>query len=213
MTSSTASNAREVSPFFFLGDHPVLDFLNTVLVIEGEPRDLLEAESDVIRWLELAGMPLPATAPKLPGAALLGAARHLRELVRLLLVARGAGLRADPGSLNQFLTNAGSYPRLRWESANAVTLDRLPERSTAEALLGPLAEAAAELLVTGDFDLIRRCEDPACVLWFYDRTRSHHRRWCSMAACGNRNKVKAFRQRQIERGASARERQPPQRER
>jgi predicted RNA-binding Zn ribbon-like protein len=51
------------------------------------------------------------------------------------------------------------------------------------------------LLATGDFSLVRRCENAACVLWFYDRTRSHHRRWCSMARCGNRHKVAAFRKR------------------
>jgi len=57
------------------------------------------------------------------------------------------------------------------------------------------AEAAAELLAEGDFELIRRCESESCVLWFYDRTKSHRRRWCSMASCGNRHKVAAFRSR------------------
>ena len=60
-------------------------------------------------------------------------------------------------------------------------------------MLGPVAEAAAELIANGDFSLIRRCENPQCVLWFYDRTKAHVRRWCSMAACGNRHKVTAYR--------------------
>jgi predicted RNA-binding Zn ribbon-like protein len=50
-------------------------------------------------------------------------------------------------------------------------------------------------LVAGDFSLIRRCEHPECVLWFYDRTKAHKRRWCSMALCGNRHKVAQFRKR------------------
>ena len=66
----------------------------------------------------------------------------------------------------------------------------------ARQLLAPLAEAAAHLLATADFTLVRKCEDHACTLWFLDRTKSHRRRWCSMALCGNRNKVAAFRQRQ-----------------
>ena len=45
-------------------------------------------------------------------------------------------------------------------------------------------------------ELIRECEHPDCVLWFYDRTKSHRRRWCSMALCGNRHKVAEFRKRQ-----------------
>jgi predicted RNA-binding Zn ribbon-like protein len=64
-----------------------------------------------------------------------------------------------------------------------------------EALLVPVAEAVARLLAEGDFSLVRKCESSDCTLWFYDRTKSHHRRWCSMAQCGNRMKVAAFRAR------------------
>jgi predicted RNA-binding Zn ribbon-like protein len=60
----------------------------------------------------------------------------------------------------------------------------------------PVAEAVATLLAKGDFSLVRKCECPDCTLWFHDRTKSHHRRWCSMALCGNRMKVAAFRARQ-----------------
>lgn len=48
-----------------------------------------------------------------------------------------------------------------------------------------------------DFNLVRKCEDSDCVLWFVDKTKAHRRRWCSMALCGNRNKVASFRQRQL----------------
>jgi predicted RNA-binding Zn ribbon-like protein len=64
------------------------------------------------------------------------------------------------------------------------------------AVLMPIGEAIARLLVEGDFDLVRQCESTDCTLWFYDRTKSHHRRWCSMSMCGNRAKVAAFRARQ-----------------
>ncbi|HEX8403835.1 MAG TPA: CGNR zinc finger domain-containing protein, partial [Duganella sp.] len=40
-----------------------------------------------------------------------------------------------------------------------------------------------------------QCEHPECILWFYDRTKSHKRRWCSMALCGNRYKAAQFRKR------------------
>src|SRR6266851_5443894 len=33
-------------------------------------------------------------------------------------------------------------------------------------------------------------QPPACVLWFFDTTRNGTRRWCSMAACGNRAKAR-----------------------
>nr|WSZ96742.1 CGNR zinc finger domain-containing protein [Streptomyces sp. NBC_00857] len=38
-------------------------------------------------------------------------------------------------------------------------------------------------------DRIRGCAHEACVLHFFDTSRNGTRRWCSMAACGNRAKA------------------------
>ena len=59
-------------------------------------------------------------------------------------------------------------------------------------LLTPIAEAASELLGHADFSLIRKCENPECILYFYDTSKNHVRRWCSMSLCGNRMKVAAY---------------------
>jgi predicted RNA-binding Zn ribbon-like protein len=64
-----------------------------------------------------------------------------------------------------------------------------------EWLLAAIARSAAELLVQGPEAPIRRCANPKCRLFFYDDSRTHRRRWCSMAVCGNRHKVAAFLQR------------------
>lgn len=61
-----------------------------------------------------------------------------------------------------------------------------------EWLLAAIARSAAELLVEGPRAPIRRCYNPACRLFFYDDSRTHRRRWCSMKLCGNRHKVAAF---------------------
>lgn len=58
-------------------------------------------------------------------------------------------------------------------------------------LLLPRAESAGNLLCYGDLSRIKKCEKAACVLFFYDSTKNHSRRWCSMSACGNRMKVAA----------------------
>ena len=122
--------------------------------------------------------------------------RALRETLRTLMEKRKAEKRADPGVLNAFLAEARSYLELVSSRDGSLHLKRKWERRTPQQVLAPLAESAADLLATGDFNLIRRCEDEECVLWFCDRTRSHHRRWCSIAKCGNRHKVAAFRKRQ-----------------
>ena len=44
-------------------------------------------------------------------------------------------------------------------------------------------------------DRLRRCDADDCRMVFHDESRTGTRRWCSMARCGNRAKVRAFRQR------------------
>ncbi|MHC5541296.1 CGNR zinc finger domain-containing protein, partial [Singulisphaera rosea] len=74
-------------------------------------------------------------------------------------------------------------------------LRRMPRGETPEQFLAPVAEAVAELLAHGEIDLIRQCAGERCVLWFYDRTKGHGRRYCTSAGCGNRAKVAAYRAR------------------
>ncbi len=65
-------------------------------------------------------------------------------------------------------------------------LRRIRRWESPDELLLPIAEAAADLVCSADFRLIRACEGHACTLLFLDRTKAHGRRWCSMAVCGNR---------------------------
>jgi predicted RNA-binding Zn ribbon-like protein len=59
-------------------------------------------------------------------------------------------------------------------------------------LLAAIARSAAELLAEGPKAPLRVCANPQCGLFFYDKSRTHRRRWCSMSVCGNRNKVATF---------------------
>jgi predicted RNA-binding Zn ribbon-like protein len=59
-------------------------------------------------------------------------------------------------------------------------------------LLAAVARSAAELVAEGAKARLRLCANPNCGLFFYDKSRTHRRRWCSMAVCGNRSKVAAF---------------------
>jgi predicted RNA-binding Zn ribbon-like protein len=187
----TTNAARNQLPM--LSDHPVLEFLNTLPMVEGELQDQLRTNADVLSMLTRLGWPTP-----FEGAGLLAAARTLREELRQLVERRQAAKPLDLTQLNKFLAHASSHLNLRQEKKASLALARVWEHRTPQQALAPLAEAAADLLTHADFHLIRRCESEACVLWFYDRTRSHRRRWCSMASCGNRNKVAAFRQRNSE---------------
>jgi predicted RNA-binding Zn ribbon-like protein len=59
-------------------------------------------------------------------------------------------------------------------------------------LLAAVARSGAEIIAEGPRASLRLCANPHCGLFFYDTSRTHRRRWCSMAVCGNRSKVAAF---------------------
>jgi predicted RNA-binding Zn ribbon-like protein len=179
----------------FLAGHLALDFLNTRMRGNGEVVDLLQRDADVLHWLKQAGLPAPKLAWHATRTSLLDSARTLRENIRSLVEKRKAGQRGDPALLNRFLSGVQSHPRIVWNKPRSLKIEKVRRQDTAEAILGPVAEAAADLLATADFKLVKRCEDDTCVLWFSDHTKSHRRRWCSMALCGNRHKVAAYRQR------------------
>ena len=61
-----------------------------------------------------------------------------------------------------------------------------------EWLLAAIARSAAEIIVEGPNARLRTCANPGCRLFFADTSRTHRRRWCSMAVCGNRHKVASF---------------------
>ena len=183
----------------FYGDHPALDMINTV--VQGE--ETWHSDADVMAWLAAAGQLAnrdrdgASAAPGRQGE-LLAAARALRETIRAAVAARKAGGPVGLAALNAALAHAQRHLVLVEESGDGLSLQARYSADTPQQLLAPLAEAAAQLLAPADFTLVRKCEDHACTLWFLDRTKSHRRRWCSMAQCGTRNKDAAFRQRQHE---------------
>jgi predicted RNA-binding Zn ribbon-like protein len=163
--------------------------------VNGETVEVLRDDEDVRHWLGQAGFPAPKAVADFKRGSLLNAALKLRENVRALVEARKAGRRGNVAVLNSFLEEGPSHPKLIWNAPRAVSVERIRRRGSAEAILAPVAESAAELLAMGNFALVKHCEDRSCVLWFVDQTKAHRRRWCSMALCGNRNKVAAHRKR------------------
>ena len=186
--------AHDLSNTF--AEPPALQILNTVPLVDGELVDSLQSDNDVLQWLAQAGWPVAKDLSSLRPSTLLSSARKLRETIRTLIERRKAEKRLDVSTLNEFLSKSRSYLELVPEKNGSTHLVRRWKRRTPEEVLAPLAEAAANFLTTADFNLVRRCESEDCVLWFYDQTKSHRRRWCSMPTWANRHKVAAFRKRQ-----------------
>lgn len=65
-----------------------------------------------------------------------------------------------------------------------------------ERIIWPIAQSAAELLTSPDLHKVRECEARDCYWLFLDNSRNRSRRWCSMDACGNREKARRHYHRQ-----------------
>jgi predicted RNA-binding Zn ribbon-like protein len=103
---------------------------------------------------------------------------------------------ADLTVINRMLETGRPETRLEWDQDTQRY--RVDVRSVADSpagLLWPVANALVKLLTDDKFEYVRQCEAHNCILLFHDLSKSHRRRWCSMATCGNRMKVAAFRNR------------------
>jgi predicted RNA-binding Zn ribbon-like protein len=195
MKTRVSKTEYVVSPLDDVGDHPAFNFINTLRMIGNELTDTWRSDEDVAAWIvrERLRQTLPSTA--WPEGALLRTARNLRDSARKTVEARKAKKTLPLEELNSFLKHSVSHCFLSAKSRIGLHLERVYGQKTVEEYLAPVAESVAELLAHADFTLVRQCEGEQCVLWFYDRTKAHRRRWCSPQVCGNRAKVAAFRAR------------------
>jgi predicted RNA-binding Zn ribbon-like protein len=187
--------------FLFIGNHPSLDFINTQLLVNEQPVDLLATFPDLVAWLGQAHLLPEAEGAKLErqwggeakGRQILERARAFRGTLREMVERIAAGRpvpQAAVEAINDLLHHRLGHPHVTRRKDKLVQEFQV-ESWDAHQLLGLLAEAASDLLCTCDLSLIKRCQNPACVLFFYDTTKNHARHWCSMSVCGNRSKVAA----------------------
>jgi predicted RNA-binding Zn ribbon-like protein len=189
------------TPFLFVGNQLVLDFINTQIVLNGRPIDLLATFSDLVAWLVHVHLLTGEEAKKIEGQwgrqaegiQTVEQARAFRVTLREMVEQIAAGRPVPPAAIeaiNEMLRYRIGYPQLTRRSGKFEQGYQV-EFQEANQLLGLLAEAASNLLCTCDFSLIKKCQNPLCVLFFYDTSKNHARHWCSMTICGNRSKVAA----------------------
>jgi len=140
-----------------VGDHLALDMLNTEARDDGAAIDFWTSADDVLAWLSAQRIAARGMVDK---HELLAQAHALRTLARRLIGRRQEGdadRDADIASLNRYLHAAVSAPHLERDDDGKLQLARTARGEAMAALLGPLAEAVAQLLVEGDFALVRQC--------------------------------------------------------
>ena len=70
-----------------------------------------------------------------------------------------------------------------------------PEAGGADGAIGRLVATVFAAMAEEDWGRLKLCGSQSCRWAFYDRSRNHSSRWCTMASCGNRQKAKRFRDR------------------
>jgi len=205
----------------FIGGRLCLDFVNTVggrvskntkkgardcadMVV----REKIASYDDLMTWAQLAGVLTQTEARGLArraaterkrAAAVLARVAALREALYRVFksVVKGwpSGA-ADVQVLRRELGNSRGHERLT-PSAGTFVWNWEEQPGALDRVLWPVAKSAAELLTSSDLARVRQCGGDECGWMFLDTSRNRSRQWCDMKDCGNRSKVRRFRQRQL----------------
>ena len=118
---------------------------------------------------------------------------RLRSAIRDMIEAGGGApmSKQHAKTLDEIAVGASLHPH--FHAAQPPTLE--PSGSGVAAVFGMMVAIAFVSTFDGSFEHLRLCANETCRSIFYDRSKNHSGRWCSMATCGNRAKVRAWRER------------------
>jgi len=166
--------------------------------IEGEAKvaapssewDKLATPAMAADWLRergLLGRQARVTASEAVGL------RTLRESLRGL-AARNNGLEV-PVDL-EFLRRAAEEARFGLVFDSRTGRSELkPMASGVAGAVGRIIAQVHQAMDDGRWDRLKICAAETCLWAYYDRSKNSHSRWCSPTVCGNRDKVRRYRER------------------
>jgi predicted RNA-binding Zn ribbon-like protein len=193
------ADRRARHPFAFVAERLWLDFVNTDTGTRGS--DALHDFGRFAAWLEAAhvldgeraaGMQRRSLQQPAGALAVLGDARRVRAVLRALAErgAAAAEARVDAlGEINRVLGRSAGTRRVELRGDGSFARAFVAVGDAFAGLLIPIVESAADALILGELERVRRCADPRCGRVFQDETKNGRRRWCDMATCGNRAKA------------------------
>ena len=171
------------------------------------PDDDLTSVPSMLEWAEAAGVvdsraraALSRRAREEPEAAreVLERARSLREALYRVLTAVAGDRDPPPPALervNREIGRAGRHLRLTGGGREYDLELGVDARERLDLPLLRIARSAAELLTSPEVERLKLCDAHDCGWLFIDASRNRSRRWCDMAECGNRAKVRRYRER------------------
>ncbi len=195
--------------FDFVGGHLCLDFSNTVggLPLASLSQERLTRYLDLVCWSQQANLISKSEAQVLlslaesaevEAAAVLERAHALREAIYGVFAAIALGrqpVEGDLETLNREVEQAMAGGRVR-ATTDGFSWQWRKREGSLDQMLGPVARSAATLLTSVERTLVRQCANEDCRWLFVDATKNHRRQWCMTTACGNRARVRKYRERQ-----------------
>jgi predicted RNA-binding Zn ribbon-like protein len=191
--------------YVFVGERLWLDFVNSddATHARGEVRrDALDAFERFVSWLSVArvldeeraaAMLRRAQQQPTGSSAALHEARRLRNVLRALAERGDApqerATQTAIGEINRILGRSAGSRRVEPRSDGGFVRNFVTAGDVFAGLMIPIIESAADALVSGELQRVRKCADPRCARVFYDGSRNGKRRWCDMKTCGNRAKA------------------------
>jgi predicted RNA-binding Zn ribbon-like protein len=152
--------------------------------------EALSAPADLAAWLiehDLLDAGARATAADHRNAV------ALREALRALLLAN-AGLDPEPAAAS-VLDEAARRAQLGVGFDLDGRVRTAPRARGVDGALGRLLAIVAAAQEEGTWPRLKACMADDCQWAYYDRSRNRSAVWCDMQVCGNRQKVRSFRER------------------
>jgi predicted RNA-binding Zn ribbon-like protein len=167
----------------------ILDFVNTLHKDPHGDEEELASPAALAAWLCGRGL-LQGTRAT---AGELARARELREALRRLLLANN-GIEFDAGAAWAVLDGAAQRGRVELRFADGAPA-LVPAAAGVSGALGRIVAGVHAAVADGSWVRLKACRAHDCEWAFVDTARNQSRAWCSMRACGNREKARAFRRR------------------
>ncbi len=185
---------------YLVADHVGLELVNTLGAPYGEELDWLINGQELLSWMVAVELLTVGDAERLAGdlteSDLETAAGELRSLRAEMQENVPEASPEFMQRLNDLLASGRGRYEIETSAEGQRNMRFQPLLETANDLVVRVAVEIAELFCLNTPERMRECGSPTCTYWFHDNTRNNRRRWCSMAVCGNRAKVKAHRARQ-----------------
>jgi predicted RNA-binding Zn ribbon-like protein len=166
----------------------VIDFVNTLDVEEGTDRT--DTPVHLAEWLDERDLRVP-DAPGLD-AHEFEQAIDLRESLRSVLVTH-ARREDDARDAARHLEAVAERGKLSVCFGADGSIDIAPRAEGYPGVLARLLVPITHAAMDGSWARVKACVADDCQWAFYDSSRNRSGRWCDMAVCGNRDKVRTYR--------------------